>query len=60
MRLQQCLLIIKVGWDGGLGYVHLQKSTAAIESVEAKDAFERYEASQGVYIHHYHADKCRQ
>jgi hypothetical protein len=27
--------------------------------VEANDAFERYAASQGVYIHHYHADNSR-
>ena len=40
----------------GLSYVHLQKSTSALETVEAKDAFERYTASHGAYIHHYHAD----
>ena len=40
----------------GLGCVHLQKSTTAIETVEAKDAFERYAASHGVYTHRYHAD----
>ena len=39
----------------GLEYVHLQKSTTAIETVEVKDVFERCAASQGVYIHYYHA-----
>jgi hypothetical protein len=43
----------------GLGYVHLQKSTSALETVEAKDAFERCAASHGVFIHHYHADNGR-
>ena len=39
--------------------MHLQKSTTATASVEAKDAFERYAASQGVYRHHYHAANGR-
>ena len=43
----------------GLGYVPLQKSTTAIETVEAVDAFERYAVSLGVYVHHYHADNGR-
>ena len=41
-----------IGHYSGLGYMHLQKSTTAIETVEAKDALERYAASHGVYIHH--------
>ena len=40
----------------GLGQVHLQKSTSAIETVQAKQAFERYAATHGVLIRHYHAD----
>jgi hypothetical protein len=43
----------------GLSYVHLQKSTSADETVEAKDCFERYAASQGVRILHYFADNGR-
>ena len=39
--------------------MHIQTSTTAIETVEAKDAFERYAAFRGVYIHHYHAANGR-
>jgi hypothetical protein len=42
-----------------LGYTHLQKSTSVIETVEAKDAFERYAASHGIYTRNYHADNGR-
>ena len=43
----------------GLGYVHLQKSTSGQETVEGKQAFERYAAAHGVKIRHYHADNGR-
>jgi hypothetical protein len=43
----------------GLSYVHLQKSTSADEMIEARDCFERYAASKGVRILHYHADNGR-
>jgi hypothetical protein len=43
----------------GLSYVHLQTSTTAIETLEAKRAFERYAAKHGVTIKHYHADNGR-
>jgi hypothetical protein len=43
----------------GLSYTHLQKSTSAIETVDAKDAFERYASSHGIYIRHYHAGNGR-
>jgi hypothetical protein len=39
-----------------LSYVHLQKSTNANETVEAKVAFERFANASGVKILHYHAD----
>ena len=39
-----------------LGYVHLQKSTGAVETIAAKEAFERFAASHGVQVLHYHAD----
>lgn len=39
-----------------LGYVHLQGSTTSKEMVEAKKAFERFAASQGVKVKHYHTD----
>ena len=40
----------------GLDYVHLQRSTSAEETLEAKAAFERFAATHGVRILHYHAD----
>lgn len=39
-----------------LGFVYLHKSTTAAEAVEAKKAFERWAASHGIIIRHYHAD----
>jgi hypothetical protein len=39
-----------------LGYVHLQKSTSVADTLEAKEAFERYATDRGVTIQHYHAD----
>lgn len=42
-----------------LSYLHLQKTTSAEETVEAKDAFERFAASHGVQVRHYHADNGR-
>ena len=38
------------------GYIHLQKSTGAIETVEAKKAFEAMAATHGVRVRQYHAD----
>jgi hypothetical protein len=43
----------------GLGYVHLQKTTNADETVQAKQAFEAYADSHGVKVLHYHADNGR-
>lgn len=40
----------------GLSYVHVQKTTSAADTIEAKDAFERFAASHGVRVLHYHAD----
>jgi len=42
-----------------LGYVYLQQSTAANETIKAKEAFERYAKSYGASIQHYHADNQR-
>jgi hypothetical protein len=39
-----------------LSYVHLQKTTSADETVEAKQAFERFASANGVKVLHYHAD----
>jgi hypothetical protein len=43
----------------GLGYVHLQKSMSAEETVEAKQAFKRYAHAHGLLIRHYHPDNGR-
>ena len=39
-----------------LSYVHLQKSTSAEETIQAKEAFECFTASHGMKVLHYHAD----
>jgi hypothetical protein len=40
-------------------FVHLQKSTSAQETLEAKHAFQRWANSHHVQIRHYHADNRR-
>jgi hypothetical protein len=42
-----------------LSYVHLQSSTSAEETLDAKKAFELYAQSHGVSIQHCHADSGR-
>ena len=39
-----------------LSFVYTQKSTTADETVQAKEAFERYAKTHGVTVRHYHAD----
>ena len=39
-----------------LGYVYLQKTATADETLVAKDAFERYAKDNGVTVKAYHAD----
>jgi hypothetical protein len=39
-----------------LGYVHLQKTTTAKETLEGKNAFEAYANSHSVAVRAYHAD----
>ena len=39
-----------------LGYVYLQKTATAQETIESKHAFETYAKDRGVKIQHYHAD----
>ena len=50
---------IFVDHHSALSYLHLQKSTNAEETLEAKVAFERYAAKSGVTVKHYHADNGR-
>ena len=40
----------------GIGYVHLQRSTSAADTIEAKERFEAWADTHGVAIMHYHAD----
>jgi transposase InsO family protein len=47
---------VYVDQSTGLGYVHLQKSPSAEETVESKKAFEAFARSHGVSITQYHAD----
>ena len=42
-----------------LSYVHLQRSTSAEDTLQAKRAFEAYARSKGVVVKHYHADNGR-
>jgi GAG-pre-integrase domain len=42
-----------------LVFVHVQQSTSAKETIEAKAAFEQYARTCGVLIKHYHADNGR-
>ena len=39
-----------------LGYVFLQKTASADETLEGKLAFEKYAESRGVTVRNYHAD----
>jgi hypothetical protein len=40
----------------GLSFVYTQKSTTAAETVQAKEAFERFAKAHRVTVKHYHAD----
>jgi hypothetical protein len=42
-----------------LTFIHLQQTTNASETVEAKRQFESYLRSHGVTVKHYHADNGR-
>ena len=47
---------VYVDQASGLGYVHLQKTASANETLDSKTTFEQYARSHGVTIHAYHAD----
>jgi hypothetical protein len=42
-----------------LSYVHLQQTSSAIETLEAKRAFEKFALAHAVQVKHYHADNGR-
>lgn len=43
----------------GIGFIHLQTSTNALETLQAKRAFETFSRTHGVTVKHYHADNGR-
>ena len=47
---------VYVDHHSGYGYVHLQKTQTAEETLEGKAAFERHCQVFGVTVKHYHAD----
>ena len=47
---------VYVDQASGFGYVHLQRTASAEETIESKTAFERLARTHGVVIHGYHAD----
>ena len=54
-----CVATIFVDHYSDLSYVHLQQTTNAEETLEAKHQFEVYATSHGVTVSHYHADNGR-
>ncbi len=47
---------IFVDHASGLDYVHSQESTSAVDTIVAKEAFERFASRHNVKIKHYHCD----
>ena len=45
-----------VDHHSGLGYLHLQKTQSALETLQGKALFERRCAAAGIKVEHYHAD----
>jgi hypothetical protein len=39
-----------------LDYVHVQESTSAEDTIEAKQTFDKFSLERGVRVEHYHAD----
>ena len=58
LRQRYMVCTVFVDHFSNLSYVHLQKSTSAADTIEAKLAFERYALQHGVSVQHYHADNC--
>ena len=57
-RYYNCATVF-VDHHSGMSFIHLQKSTNARETLEAKAAFEAWSNTFGVQIAHYHADNRR-
>ena len=56
---RQYIATVFVDHYSDLTYVHTTPSDTSIETVEAKEAFERFAASHHVTVKHYHADNGR-
>ena len=56
VRSRYKVVTVFVDQATGYSFVHLQKSSSGEETVEGKELFERYAASMGHTIKHYHAD----
>ena len=55
-RKRYTVTTVFVDHFSGFSYIHLQLSTSAAHTIEAKRAFEQCAATHGVTIKHYHAD----
>jgi hypothetical protein len=58
-RMRYNAATIFVDQHSDLTYCHLQSTLSANDTIEAKEAFERFCNSHGVKIKHYHADNGR-
>jgi len=58
-RERQHIATIFVDHHSDLTYVHITPSDTSIETIEAKEAFERFAANHNVTVKHYHADNGR-
>ena len=57
-QMKQCYkyATVFVNQASRMGFVYLQKTCSAEETIEAKKAFEKYAAIQGVTVEAYHTD----
>jgi Reverse transcriptase (RNA-dependent DNA polymerase) len=55
-RKRYMVATVFVDHFSGMSYVYLQKGATALETIEAKKAFERFASTHGVVVRHYHSD----
>jgi hypothetical protein len=55
-RKRYTVATVFVDHFSGMSYVYLQKGATALETIEAKRAFERFASTHGVVVKHYHSD----
>ena len=58
-RERQHIATVFVDHYSDLTFVHVSNSDTSVETVEAKEAFERFAAGHNVTVKHYHADNGR-